>query len=83
MDVAPCGAMPSSSGARRTRSPLRQDPDPSSATQATSCTGCQIQARTVAPPRVSATMTAWSGEPWTKFFVPSIGSTVNAWSAVR
>ena len=32
-------------------------------------------------PRVSATMTAWSLEPWTKFFVPSTGSTVNAWSA--
>ena len=81
IDVAPRGSASSGTGVRVMRSPSRKTPAPRSATQATSCSGCQIQARTVSPPLTSATITAWSGEPWTKFLVPSTGSTVKACSA--
>ncbi len=58
------------------RSPFSQAPAPRSATYDRSCWGCQIQPRVISPAITSATMTAWSGEPWTKFLVPSTGSTV-------
>ena len=68
---------------RTTRSPLRHAPAPRSATYAVLCCGCQIQPRTASPPLTSPTITAWSRDPWTKFLVPSTGSTVNAWSAAQ
>ena len=63
------------------RRPLRKAPAPRSATYAASCCGCQIQPRTTSPARTSPIITAWSGDPLTKFLVPSTGSTVNACSA--
>ena len=62
---------------------VRNAPAPLSATYDVWCCGCQIQDLVTWPPRTSATITAWSLDPWTKFLVPSTGSTVKAWSAVE